>query len=318
MYNKKEKPMKYALTSLLILILAIPLGAAVPDVLYGPVTNPVNNHKYYLLSSSDWKTAESKALQLGGHLVTVNDATENSWVFNTFSTYGGVNRKLWIGLNGLIQPGKWVWASGETPAYRNWAPGEPNYSDQEFYVYMYSYGVPRAPQAWNNYYNTANGHTYPGYTVLYRHGVVEVDPANASVVYSTAKMASITSAPTATTSPTTATASPTTEIVYKTVYKTVTLTNVVTVPVYKYITVTNTVTVAKQPVQPAQAKAQAQAKVQAKVQAQAAKAKPAPAPAAPKAKEPKVKTNRSGGGDGTNPGGHGNVNGYDNPNNKKK
>jgi len=100
--------------------------ASTGAILAGPITNAANGHIYYLLSPTNWPSAESQAVSLGGHLVTINDAEENTWVFNRFVTNGGVLRSLWLGLNDAAQEGTWVWVGGEAAAYRNWAPGEPN------------------------------------------------------------------------------------------------------------------------------------------------------------------------------------------------
>lgn len=97
-----------------------------PIVLAGPITNAANGHWYYLLNFTNWPAAEQVAVSLGGHLATINDAAENAWIFNTFSTYGGIERPLWIGLNDSAQEGNWVWVSGQPVTYLNWAPGEPN------------------------------------------------------------------------------------------------------------------------------------------------------------------------------------------------
>ena len=43
-------------------------------VLAGPLANAANGHVYYLLSTNSWTLAEAEAVNLGGHLVTINDA----------------------------------------------------------------------------------------------------------------------------------------------------------------------------------------------------------------------------------------------------
>src|SRR5882762_6958184 len=96
------------------------------EVLTGPITNVANGHWYFLLSPADWPSAEAEAVNLGGHLATINDANENDWVTNAFSNFGGVARRLWIGLNDSAQEDVWVWISGEPVPFLNWAPGEPN------------------------------------------------------------------------------------------------------------------------------------------------------------------------------------------------
>ena len=103
-----------------------PTPPPLPSVIAGPITNTANGHAYYLLSGAAWTDAEAKSIQLGGHLVTINDEAENNWVFKTFARYGGLDRELWIGLNDAATEGTFVWSSSEPVSYLRWYPGEPN------------------------------------------------------------------------------------------------------------------------------------------------------------------------------------------------
>src|SRR5262245_7871296 len=94
-------------------------------VIAGPTVNPANGHTYYLLAAEQWPAAEAEAITLGGHLATINDAAENTWVTGQFSNVGGVH-PLWIGLNDALVEGTFVWTSGEPVSYTNWNAGEPN------------------------------------------------------------------------------------------------------------------------------------------------------------------------------------------------
>ena len=89
-------------------------------MLQGPVINPDTGHSYYLLTQNNWTGSEAEALTLSGHLVTINDAAENSWIFSNFSQPG---RVLWLGLNDAATAGKFVWTSGQAVTYTNWARG---------------------------------------------------------------------------------------------------------------------------------------------------------------------------------------------------
>ncbi|MBI2526834.1 MAG: PEP-CTERM sorting domain-containing protein [Candidatus Rokubacteria bacterium] len=88
-----------------------------------PKYNPATGHWYDLVSdgpTGDWYVAESNAVLLGGHLVTINDVAENIWVSGQFGlTY-------WIGFNDAATEGTWKWISGEPVSYTFWGSGEPN------------------------------------------------------------------------------------------------------------------------------------------------------------------------------------------------
>jgi len=108
-------------------VLAVHARPAFASVIGGPIINPANDHSYYLLDFSSWTDAETEAISLSGHLVTINDEDENVWVTETFGNFEGVNYVLlWIGLNDAENEGTFVWASGDSVTYTNWHAGEPN------------------------------------------------------------------------------------------------------------------------------------------------------------------------------------------------
>ncbi|MFO1514287.1 MAG: C-type lectin domain-containing protein [Verrucomicrobiota bacterium] len=111
--------------------------------LVGPVTNPANHHWYYLLAEDTWQNSETQAVDLGGHLVTINDQAEQDWVFSTFGSYGGTNRSLWIGFREVNVEANYQWSSGESVEYTHWLPGQPDNSPVtggESYVHMLNTG----------------------------------------------------------------------------------------------------------------------------------------------------------------------------------
>ena len=153
----------------------VPTNAAVTNlvIVAGPVLNRATGHYYYLLGATNWTASEFWATQLGGHLVTLDTANEQNWVFDNFAEYGGVNRNLWIGLTNTLGT-KFSWAGGSTNlAYTNWASGQPlNCDAARNFTFMFGTTNTRAglwTLANNNGYvcNSAVSNTI--------YGVAEVD-----------------------------------------------------------------------------------------------------------------------------------------------
>ncbi len=114
------------LTATITFIATTLLAHAQVQLVTGPIGNPDNGHSYYLTTPATWTDAEAFAVTLGGHLATIRNSQEDSWIYSTFIHNPGVTDTLWIGISDAVQEGNFAWASGETSAYRNWAPGEPN------------------------------------------------------------------------------------------------------------------------------------------------------------------------------------------------
>lgn len=114
-------------------------------------SNAANGHFYVLLSPATWSWSERASVALGGHLVTMNNQTENSYVTNNFGRFGGTNHQLWIGFNDVATEGTFRWSSGETSAFTFWAPGEPNNAlTGEDFAAIYPPGHPQAGR-WNDW-----------------------------------------------------------------------------------------------------------------------------------------------------------------------
>jgi hypothetical protein len=106
------------------------VGQGSATILIGPVTNPANGHKYALLSTQSWTASQAEAIALGCNLVTINDAAENTWVYEAFD---GDIRNLWIGYTDQDVEGTWTWADGSSSLFTNWHPIEPdNFGDQDY------------------------------------------------------------------------------------------------------------------------------------------------------------------------------------------
>ena len=138
----------------------------------GPIYDSISNVNLYVVSSGSWNQAESQAVALGGHLVTIHSAAENQFIVNNvlvnFAGSGGPNLSdvpLWIGLYDPTGAGSndgsssghaanFVWADGSTSTYRNWNSGEPNNAGgTEYYAainWHYSVSSSETVGTWND------------------------------------------------------------------------------------------------------------------------------------------------------------------------
>ena len=140
-------------------------------ILAGPVVNPTNGHTYYLLTENTWTASQAEAVTLGGDLATINDQDENSWVFETFSNFGGTNRALWIGLTDSQSEGTFAWVSGDPSGFRMWSGIQPDNgspgTQAENYVHML-WPSHETPGSWNDFQNLSTVNAFP------LNGVVEI------------------------------------------------------------------------------------------------------------------------------------------------
>jgi hypothetical protein len=130
-----------------------------------------NGHTYLLLSEGTWSQGEAFAVSQGGHLATVNDAAEQSFLWSHFGPQR-TDIGLWIGFNDQASEGNFVWTSGETPGFTFWGPGEPNNLGNEDFASLdvrFNGGG-----GWNDTGETGNGAGY--------RGIAEVVPEPSSLL----------------------------------------------------------------------------------------------------------------------------------------
>jgi len=98
---------------------------------------------YCSVNPATWPQAQAGCLANGGHLASVNNASENNFLANIL-----VNQTAWIGLNDEFNEGTFTWTNGDPVTYTNWYADQPNdYNNNQDYVEMLSDGQ------WNDQYN---------------------------------------------------------------------------------------------------------------------------------------------------------------------
>jgi hypothetical protein len=132
---------------------AIVLVTLVSSLAYGYVYSDYqwatyNGHQYALTTNSNWTDAEAEAVAVGGHLVTINDDSENTWLTNNF---GSDYPEVWIGLTNVDN--QWVWGSGEPlnfgPLWDLISP-LPVGSGGMSYAYLHTSSSLLSPGYWSN------------------------------------------------------------------------------------------------------------------------------------------------------------------------
>lgn len=119
--------------------------------------------------AANWTGSQAQATNLGGNLVTINDAAEEAWLQANFAI-----ASLWIGYHQTDlsdEPaGNWIWASGEISAYTNWAGGEPNNASVENWAVM-NWGF--VGNGWNDLPDTGPGNQITSFGIIEYNNVPE-------------------------------------------------------------------------------------------------------------------------------------------------
>jgi len=116
----------------------------VPNIVGFTSQQNYNGHSYYRSTGNAiWTVARQNCINMGGHLVTVTTAAENSFIF-------GLWPSGWIGLTDEVVEGVWQWVTGEPYSYTSWNPGEPNNAGNEDYIQFVGGGK------WNDLPNNVN------------------------------------------------------------------------------------------------------------------------------------------------------------------
>jgi hypothetical protein len=91
-----------------------------------------NGHTYFRSNSTySWEAANAAAVAAGGHLVSINNAAENSWILS--NTPAGM---YWLGLRFSPSLNQFKWTNGQPVSYTNWGFGQPGFIDGDYVFSM--------------------------------------------------------------------------------------------------------------------------------------------------------------------------------------
>jgi len=167
----------------IVTVALLSFGVASISQAYNWQTYNGNGHEYAVTNTwESWVDAEAEAVAQGGHLATINDANENSWVAETFKDYYienhfGQSSAAAVNIGYYLNPtnNQWEWISGETSTYTSlylgWGASDPG---PHAYLHTNSHS---ARGTWNN----AAWHTEPQASLGYLKGVIERGEPTTSV-----------------------------------------------------------------------------------------------------------------------------------------
>ncbi|MBC7886064.1 MAG: HYR domain-containing protein [Saprospiraceae bacterium] len=87
-------------------------------------TNEAPHYYYISKHRATPDIAIKTAVAMGGYVVAINTATEDSWLYDKVQQWNLGDDYL-IGLRDIKQKGLFAWLSGENSIYRNWTAGSP-------------------------------------------------------------------------------------------------------------------------------------------------------------------------------------------------
>ncbi|NDC39002.1 MAG: hypothetical protein EBZ48_13285, partial [Proteobacteria bacterium] len=112
-----------------------------------------NGHWYGVTAGKGtWDAAEAEAISLGGHLASIESASENEFVrLLCPENPSAPGNACWIGLS-RPDGGAWRWSDGSAVTFTAWGSGEPNNArGNEFWVWIYGPHAGKTGGDWNDH-----------------------------------------------------------------------------------------------------------------------------------------------------------------------
>ena len=109
--------------------------ACVPRFAQWRISDGGNGHWYMLnWEVREWPAAQTRAVQLGGHLATITTNAERLFVLPLCDNHIGAD--VWLGASRANAASPVQWVTGEPWSYAAWGPGSPNPNSPNDYLEM--------------------------------------------------------------------------------------------------------------------------------------------------------------------------------------
>jgi len=119
-----------------------------------------NNNYYYSTQRERWDDAQHICEDNGGNLASITSEDENDAIISLLQDLlGDTNSNhstAWIGYYISEGNNNFEWVSGDSASYTNWAPEEPNYSEEDLYVEIYLPIYNNENELWGKWNNIDN------------------------------------------------------------------------------------------------------------------------------------------------------------------
>ncbi|XP_022330695.2 macrophage mannose receptor 1-like isoform X2 [Crassostrea virginica] len=92
----------------------------------GWIDNTRSSCFYFLVGLLTWDAAESHCQEMGGHLMSIDDPTEQAFIAGLLR-FEDIDGSVWIGANCREEEVGYQWSDGKPFVYYNWFPGEPDH-----------------------------------------------------------------------------------------------------------------------------------------------------------------------------------------------
>jgi len=100
-----------------------------------------------------WSEAQAYCKECGGELVKITNVRENDFVLALARKVAPSLKLVWIGLKWDSSAKAYFWSDYSDPAYKNWAPNEPNGNAKEPCSNMWTGDTGHLPQRASGYWN---------------------------------------------------------------------------------------------------------------------------------------------------------------------